>query len=200
MLYVDENLCTGCGICLEACDRGALSMRGRSAFIDESLCTSCGRCADTCVTGAIVTLEIDPDTLPGIVPAQSPQVRAVSAGMAPLSPARSDAVGSTAASPVPVISPVAKLEMFEKAVSSLLSVVSFFLDRRERLGVRQVSSKSRTPGSPVVACRRRGVGPGQGSARGRGYRGGQRTGRGRGVNVGQGRAVHGRARRRDCSA
>ena len=51
--YIDENLCTGCGICLDACPQGAISLEGFTARIDPELCTDCARCVDVCVTEAI---------------------------------------------------------------------------------------------------------------------------------------------------
>jgi ferredoxin len=57
MVHVDNNLCTGCGICLDACTRGAISLTDSAAHIDQSLCNSCGRCIDLCLTGAIIPSE-----------------------------------------------------------------------------------------------------------------------------------------------
>jgi heterodisulfide reductase subunit A len=50
---VDEQLCTGCGKCVEGCPFGAISMhRGEGALdlsqIDPLLCTGCGNCVVIC--------------------------------------------------------------------------------------------------------------------------------------------------------
>lgn len=54
---VDENLCTGCGLCRPACHFRAIDSRydaGRSlASIDPDRCFGCGLCRRTCVAGAI---------------------------------------------------------------------------------------------------------------------------------------------------
>ncbi len=57
MMYVDESLCTGCGICVDACTQGAISSDACRASIDPVLCTSCGCCIDACRTDAIVSVE-----------------------------------------------------------------------------------------------------------------------------------------------
>lgn len=62
-MVVDEDKCTGCGLCLIACeatsDSGALRIEDRVAKIDHSLCHSCNSCRTICPEGAI-TLEWDP--------------------------------------------------------------------------------------------------------------------------------------------
>lgn len=49
---VDEQMCAGCALCLEACPAGAVSVNG-VARIDSLLCTGCGNCAASCRRGAI---------------------------------------------------------------------------------------------------------------------------------------------------
>ena len=52
--YVDEEKCSGCGICVPLCPFQAIEMneRGR-AKIDELLCMGCGVCASSCPSRAI---------------------------------------------------------------------------------------------------------------------------------------------------
>lgn len=74
MYLVDEDECTACGICLDFCPAGAITLRGRTAEIDQSRCDACGSCSVACERGAIYeVLEPAPARLP--------------AGTAPLSPA-----------------------------------------------------------------------------------------------------------------
>jgi len=60
MYTVDEDACTGCGLCVECCPTKAISIRGRVAEIDEDSCTSCGACRDECPQGAIYEYEALP--------------------------------------------------------------------------------------------------------------------------------------------
>lgn len=45
--------CTGCGLCIEACPAGAISLSHGRAQIDGT-CKGCGRCAALCPAGAII--------------------------------------------------------------------------------------------------------------------------------------------------
>ncbi len=52
---VDENLCSGCGVCAAACPFKAITIDPDEgiAKIDVALCRGCGVCASACPTGAI---------------------------------------------------------------------------------------------------------------------------------------------------
>jgi len=47
-----EGRCAGCGRCVEACRRGAISRSGGGLSTDVSRCVFCGACVDACPTGA----------------------------------------------------------------------------------------------------------------------------------------------------
>jgi ferredoxin len=49
---VDEKLCTSCGVCVEACPFGALSING-GLRISWEKCLGCGVCAGQCAPGAL---------------------------------------------------------------------------------------------------------------------------------------------------
>jgi Fe-S-cluster-containing hydrogenase component 2 len=63
ILYVDEERCAGCGICVDACPRGAISIRSGKATIRQSLCSQCEACAAVCPEGAILSV-IDSSLVP----------------------------------------------------------------------------------------------------------------------------------------
>ena len=50
---VDPDLCTGCGVCVDMCPMGAISLRDNTAQVDVQKCTGCGICEDECPVGAI---------------------------------------------------------------------------------------------------------------------------------------------------
>jgi ferredoxin len=53
MPWISEEMCIGCGICVDECYPGAISMRGDFAFIDEDGCIRCGVCHDVCPEEAV---------------------------------------------------------------------------------------------------------------------------------------------------
>lgn len=53
MPWVSNEMCTGCGICVEECCADAISMDGETASIDEDDCIRCGVCHDVCPSDAV---------------------------------------------------------------------------------------------------------------------------------------------------
>jgi MinD superfamily P-loop ATPase len=51
--HVDENRCTGCGLCARECRFGAVNVFGRKVLFSHELCHGCGLCMHLCPTGAI---------------------------------------------------------------------------------------------------------------------------------------------------
>ena len=51
-IKVDQNKCTGCGVCAEVCPSGAIIV-DEVAKIDAGLCRDCGLCIDECPVEAL---------------------------------------------------------------------------------------------------------------------------------------------------
>lgn len=52
-MIVVQELCKGCGVCVDACPRNAISTQNGKAFIDQSRCASCQICIKACPMGAL---------------------------------------------------------------------------------------------------------------------------------------------------
>jgi len=62
MVKIDEEKCTGCGLCIETCHEGALQLiNGKARLVSESYCDGLGACLPECPTGAITIEEREAD-------------------------------------------------------------------------------------------------------------------------------------------
>ena len=52
-LVVDQELCTGCGVCIDVCPTEAIVMEDDKARIIPDECTSCQACVSECPVDAI---------------------------------------------------------------------------------------------------------------------------------------------------
>lgn len=54
IVRIDEDACTGCGLCVSPCAEGAIVMvDGKAKVIREELCDGAGFCLGVCPTGAL---------------------------------------------------------------------------------------------------------------------------------------------------
>ena len=53
MPWIRTEDCVACGVCIEECPVGAISMNGGAAVIDEKACIRCGKCHDVCPQEAV---------------------------------------------------------------------------------------------------------------------------------------------------
>jgi len=53
MPWINQEMCTGCQICVDECSVGAIEMDEGLAMIDENSCIRCGVCHDVCQNEAV---------------------------------------------------------------------------------------------------------------------------------------------------
>ncbi|MBA7661620.1 Ion-translocating oxidoreductase complex subunit B [subsurface metagenome] len=54
MPWVNEDLCVSCGVCVDDCPVGAITLKeDQKAIINEDECIRCGRCHDVCLQEAV---------------------------------------------------------------------------------------------------------------------------------------------------
>jgi len=53
-LDLQEESCTGCGMCVTVCPRGVFVIEaGKACIVDRDLCIECGACEKNCPSGAV---------------------------------------------------------------------------------------------------------------------------------------------------
>jgi NAD-dependent dihydropyrimidine dehydrogenase PreA subunit len=54
IIKIDENKCTGCGLCIPGCPEGALQIiDGKARLVSDLMCDGLGACIGECPEGAI---------------------------------------------------------------------------------------------------------------------------------------------------
>ncbi len=60
IVYIHEELCNGCELCVQACHEGAIQMvNGKARLLNDKYCDGLGDCLPACPTGAIEIIERD---------------------------------------------------------------------------------------------------------------------------------------------
>lgn len=57
---IDQELCTGCGLCVAVCPEETISLRDKKAYVSGTESLNCGHCQAACPTGAVTVKGLDP--------------------------------------------------------------------------------------------------------------------------------------------
>ena len=58
IIHIDESKCTGCGLCVNACQEGALALvDGKAKLMRDDYCDGLGNCLPNCPVNAISFIE-----------------------------------------------------------------------------------------------------------------------------------------------
>lgn len=57
---VNNNLCTGCGMCVDVCPYESLSLHDGKVEVNDVLCEGCGTCSATCLRAAVQVRNLTP--------------------------------------------------------------------------------------------------------------------------------------------
>ena len=52
-ISVNEEICSGCGLCISVCPFSAIDLEDGKAKLNEALCKGCGSCVAVCPSGAM---------------------------------------------------------------------------------------------------------------------------------------------------
>ena len=137
VIQVNQELCTGCGVCLDACSVGAIQLVNQRAVIDGALCTACEACIEACPNEAMTTRSIPEPSMSivtltsaeaGLVPVREkvalPETAVPARGLVPLAGAALAFLGREAAPRLVDVLVTALERKLTRSTTTIVSPVS----------------------------------------------------------------------------
>jgi Fe-S-cluster-containing hydrogenase component 2 len=159
VIQVNQELCAGCGVCVDACSAGAIQLVDQRAVIDDALCTQCEACADACPNEAITALSI---------PARSVSIVALPAAGSHLVPGRDQAALPEMAAPARGLATLAGAALAFLGSEVAPRLADVLIDALER----RLARPATTTVAPVSTSSRSHTARSRGERRQARYRGG----------------------------
>jgi len=160
-LIVEQELCSGCGLCVEACSNGAISIVDETAVIDPAVCQQCEICMEICPEGAITSNLENVPVIPAVIPATASQVGIITADHT-VRLEETDQVGKETARTSRRIANIFGVigdALIPVLAENLGSMVDMWL-KQHMVNNKEPYERSRTQISQSIACRNRSRGGG----------------------------------------
>jgi NAD-dependent dihydropyrimidine dehydrogenase PreA subunit len=169
VIQVNQEVCNGCGVCIDSCPVEAIRLVGQQAVITDVLCTQCEACISACSNGAITALSI---------PIRSIPIAALPAAESRMVPAPTQTALPETATPTRILTPLAgaALAFLGKEIAPRLVDVLVTALERKIVQPKTAAIIPSTTSSSVLPARGSGK---QRQARYRGGRTGTRNQKGR---------------------
>ena len=135
IIHIDEEKCTGCGLCASACHEGAIDIiDGKARLVRENFCDGFGDCLPNCPTGAITFEEREAPAYDeaAVRAAQAAKKQLPHTGGCPGSAVRQFAPAPGQAAPAAAGKPVSRLGQWPCQIK-LVPVKAPFFDGAELL-------------------------------------------------------------------
>jgi NAD-dependent dihydropyrimidine dehydrogenase PreA subunit len=149
VIQIDQELCNGCGTCMEACVHGAIQLWDQRAVIDQALCKLCEACMEICPNQAIRVVALPVNRSPSVA-VPSNEIQIVPAGNRSIITKMRDSKSNL----VPLAG-VALMYLGREVVPKLVDTLISGLERR-LIEPATISSSGSPTASPRYASQRKG--------------------------------------------
>lgn len=136
IIQIDEDLCNGCGICVNACHEGAIGLvDGKAQLLRDDYCDGLGDCLPACPTGAITFVEREAaaydeaaveENMKKKHASHSPSIGCACPGTLAKTLREADSIPTPALKPSPVSEPTTQLRQWPVQIKLLPITAPYF--------------------------------------------------------------------------